>query len=43
MCRGAYDNSPQNPDNPDPTATVHFGEQTWDEMFIGYMNFAEIP
>ncbi|MBI2925861.1 MAG: redoxin domain-containing protein [Verrucomicrobia bacterium] len=43
VCHGAYDNSPQNPANPDPAATVHFGEQTWDEMFIGYMNFAEIP
>ena len=43
ICAGAFDNSPQNPANPDPTKLVHFGEQTFDEMFIGYVNFAEIP
>lgn len=41
-CRGAFDNSPQNPDNPDPGVTVRFGEQTDDEMFIGYLNYAVI-
>ena len=39
---GAWDNSPQNPDNPDPNSTVYWGEQTYDEMFIGYFNFAEV-
>lgn len=34
-----YDNSEGNPANPDPTATVRFGEQTWDEMMIGYFNW----
>jgi len=43
ICTGAFDNSPQNPANPDPTKLVHFGEQSFDEMFIGYMNYAEIP
>ena len=38
--RGAFDNSPQNPHNPNPTATVGFGEQSDDEMFIGYINYA---
>jgi len=33
---GWYDNSKENPANPDPTKTVRFGEQTWDEMMIGY-------
>jgi peroxiredoxin len=42
-CRGAFDNSRQNPDNPDPGVTVRFGEQTDDEMFIGYLNYAVIP
>ena len=28
---------------PDPTATVTFGEQTSDEMFIGYFNYAQVP
>lgn len=33
-----YDNSSDNPANPDPTRTVYFGEQTNDEMMIGYMD-----
>ncbi|MBL4847713.1 MAG: hypothetical protein JKY65_19520 [Planctomycetes bacterium] len=36
-----FDNSDQNPANPDPTKTVRFGEQTWDEMMIGYMNVVD--
>ena len=38
--RGAFDNSPQNPENPDPVQSVRFGEQSDEEMFIGYINFA---
>nr|WP_246385550.1 redoxin family protein [Armatimonas rosea] len=34
-----YDNSSKNPFNPDPTKTVHWGDQTFDEMMIGYMDF----
>ncbi len=37
VCEGAFDNSPANPYNPDPEATVIFGDQTWEEMFIGYV------
>ena len=40
---GAWDNSPQNPDNPNPGTSVYWGDQTYDEMFIGYFNFAEVP
>ena len=40
---GAFDNSPQNPANPDPRVAVRFGEQTNDEMFIGYVNYTELP
>jgi hypothetical protein len=40
---GAWDNSPQNPDNPDPNSNVYWGDQTYEEMFIGYFNFAEVP
>ncbi len=36
-----YDNSADNPANPDPTRTVRFGEQTFDEMMIGYMDLLE--
>jgi len=35
-CTAIYDNSPNNPKNPDPTATVRFGEQSWEEMMIGF-------
>ncbi len=34
-----YDNSADNPANPDPTVDVEFGEQTWEEMLIGYVNW----
>jgi hypothetical protein len=43
ICRGGHDNSAQNPDNPDATKTVGFGEQTFDEMFIGYINYSDAP
>ena len=36
-CRGAWDNSRFNESNPDPSKTVHWGEQSWDEMFLGYL------
>jgi mono/diheme cytochrome c family protein len=42
-CEGVFDNSPTNPDNPDPTKRVRFGAQSWDEMFIGYMVYADAP
>ncbi|PCJ24029.1 MAG: hypothetical protein COA96_10485 [SAR86 cluster bacterium] len=32
---GAFDNSAQNPANPDPERTVPWGQQSWDEMFFG--------
>jgi thiol-disulfide isomerase/thioredoxin/cytochrome c5 len=32
-----YDNSAKNPNNPDPTKEVKYGEQTWDEMMVGTM------
>lgn len=35
-----YDNSENNLSNPDPTKTVRWGDQTWEEMLIGYFDFA---
>jgi hypothetical protein len=32
---GVFDNSSQNPANPDPERSVPWGEQSWDEMFFG--------
>lgn len=43
LCTGGFDNSALNPHNPDPTKRVHWGEQSWEEMFIGFMNVAELP
>jgi peroxiredoxin len=39
-CLAHFDNSDGNIANPDPTATVGWGDQTWEEMMIGYMNVA---
>ena len=38
-----YDNSDKNPGNPDPTKWVRFGEQTSDEMMIGYFTGHKLP
>jgi len=35
-----YDNSANNPYNPDPTKEVFWGDQTWDEMLAGFVDFA---
>ena len=43
VCSGTFDNSIGNPANPDPKQWVVFGEQTTDEMFIGYYDIAVPP
>lgn len=35
-----YDNSPNNPRNPDPNAEVTWGQQSWNEMFIPWSEFS---
>lgn len=42
ICTAWYDNSDKNPANPDPTKDVYFGEQTWEEMMIGYVNWIPV-
>jgi len=37
---GWYDNSKNNPHNPDPTTAVYWGDQTYDEMMIGFFDVA---
>lgn len=37
---GYFDNSANNPKNPDPTAEVTWGEQSWEEMMIGFFDIA---
>ena len=39
LMSGAFDNSPRNRANPDPSKEVRWGQQSWDEMFIGYMMY----
>jgi hypothetical protein len=34
-----YDNSAANRYNPDPAATVRWGDQTWEEMMIGFITY----
>lgn len=34
-----FDNSTGNPANPDPTKNVRWGQQTYDEMMIGYVEY----
>lgn len=43
MCSGGFDNSSRNPANPDPTKRLRWGEQSWDEMFIGHFSAAPAP
>jgi hypothetical protein len=41
-CTAHFDNSPNNPDNADPTKEVTWGDQSWDEMMVGFFNL-EFP
>jgi peroxiredoxin len=38
-CTAHYDNSAGNPNNPDPTKDVIWGDQTWEEMLIGFVDY----
>ncbi|MEM8734859.1 MAG: thiol-disulfide isomerase, partial [Planctomycetota bacterium] len=38
VCTAVYDNSEDNPVNPDPSDTVGWGDQSWDEMMIGFVD-----
>jgi hypothetical protein len=37
-CTAHYDNSEKNLANPDSSKTIRWGDQTWDEMMIGYFD-----
>jgi len=43
VCTAWFDNSPANRFNPDPSIPVVWGEQTWDEMMIGFMTYSLEP
>jgi hypothetical protein len=38
-CEAHYDNSADNPANPDPTRDVTFGNESYDEMMIGFVDY----
>src|SRR5262249_26339762 len=41
-CLAHFDNSADNPANPDPSQSVKWGEQSWEEMMIGYIDYYEV-
>ena len=38
LATGWFDNSPNNKFNPDATKAVKWGDQSWEEMMIGFFN-----
>ena len=38
-CVAHFDNSKKNPDNPDPTKNITFGNESFDEMMIGFVDY----
>ncbi|ALO45349.1 hypothetical protein [Pseudohongiella spirulinae] len=43
VVEGLFDNSEYNPGNPDPTVPALGGLQSWEEMFIGYFSYTDLP
>ena len=41
-CTAHFDNSAKNPNNPNPSNIVIWGEQTWHEMMIGFLDYAYV-
>jgi len=42
-CTAHFDNSMNNKNNPDATAEVRWGDQSWEEMMIGFMDIVFDP
>jgi peroxiredoxin/mono/diheme cytochrome c family protein len=38
-CLAHFDNSDKNPNNPDASKPVFWGDQTWEEMMVGWFDF----
>ena len=38
-CVAHFDNSARNLNNPDPGAFVYWGDQSWNEMMLGYFEY----
>lgn len=43
ICSGGFDNSPQNPNNPAPEKRIAWGDQSFEEMFIGFLETTAVP
>ena len=41
-CVAHFDNSAKNPHNPDASKDVYWGDQTWEEMMVGWIDYYEI-
>lgn len=41
IVNAVFDNSSNNQFNPDPSETLYFGEQTFDEMLVGYVSLVK--
>jgi mono/diheme cytochrome c family protein len=41
-CVAYFDNSEKNKYNPDPTKAVRWGDQTWEEMMIGWFTYTKV-
>lgn len=41
-CTAHFDNSAKNLNNPDPSRIVIWGEQTWHEMMIGFLDYSYV-
>lgn len=41
ICSGVFDNSSTNEINPDPSETVRYGQQSWKEMFEGWLLYGK--
>jgi hypothetical protein len=41
-CTAHFDNSAKNRNNPNPSSYVFWGEQTWQEMMIGFADYAYV-
>ena len=42
IATGAFDNSSQNAYNPDANSEVNWGEQSWEEMFMGFYSWKNV-
>lgn len=40
-CRAWYDNSVSNKNNPDATKQVRWGDQSWSEMMVGFVDYVQ--